>query len=239
VVIRMKSHGEIRSLLQNAPYCPICYHINQEIKRQFRWLFIEYSHSGPYISNLVKGGFCHAHALAIMKSPAGPDMSYCYRILIKSYENRLRKLLTGTISGREKKKQSTLRLFKEADNEQKNSIISRRYCPFCKSQELFEQVAIGRLINALDDPEVRELYVLSPGLCRYHLERTISESNKNVQEFLIKKALDKIREMSGDFDQYFHKLDYRYSKEPKGKEQETWLRAMRFYDSYITHEEEV
>jgi hypothetical protein len=93
--------------------------------------------------------FCPTHAQDIMKNPERSDMSFCYSILIKNYESKLKKLLAETLSTPRKEKPSKFQFFREKGNEQESLINSKTNCPFCQSQEIYEQIIIERLIDAL------------------------------------------------------------------------------------------
>jgi hypothetical protein len=46
---------------------------------------------------------------------------------------------------------------------------------------------------------------------------------------ILEVQIEHLEQLKKDFEEFFRKEDYRFSLEPKGKEQLTWLRAMRIF----------
>ncbi|MCR4441746.1 MAG: DUF6062 family protein [Peptococcaceae bacterium] len=229
----MDSFADIKELLKQ-PYCPVCFYINESLDRQFRWLFIEYRSSAPFIKRLAEGGLCPVHSWQIINGPHGKEMSFAYRAVIKHYGNVLRHL-KDNIGKSISEQKGIKRFFSFLFPDKKEDLIKKqkRSCPFCDSRKISGEYIIDRLIKSLDDEENVRLYRKSPGLCRSHLFEALEACDHSKKMVLLGAAIKNIEEISADLDEYFRKTDYRYSHEPKGKEQEAWLKAMLMYDGYM------
>jgi len=52
---------------------------------------------------------------------------------------------------------------------------------------------------------------------------------------IIEKQISDLRHLRDNFEEFFRKEDYRYSDEPKGDEQITWIRSMSKFHGRNAH----
>lgn len=100
-------------------------------------------------------------------------------------------------------------------------------CPICKSVEGHEKMAMGVLLDFIDEEAFCQEFEKSSGICLRHLAhimRTFQE-HPNLR-LLVKKQLQKYKSLSGELAEFIRKLDYRFSKEPKGSEVDSWRRVI-------------
>jgi len=108
-------------------------------------------------------------------------------------------------------------------------VLPRGDCLFCESLRETAHHSIADLLEGLSDREVRRLYEDSDGLCMQHFFLAIENADfRHASELneLIKKQIKGLLELKDDFGEFFRKGDYRFSNEPKGKEQTAWIRAL-------------
>lgn len=109
-------------------------------------------------------------------------------------------------------------------------IRPRGECLFCESVDETARFYAERLVNALSYPEIERLFKRSSGLCMQHFFQILSnlDANNAPQLALVAELqMEKLSNLQREFDEFFRKADYRYSSEPKGKEQTTWMRTVQ------------
>ena len=55
----------------------------------------------------------------------------------------------------------------------------------------------------------------------------VEPKQASIIELIFTPQIARLRELDADFQEYFRKVDYRFVHEPKGKEQTTWMRAVK------------
>lgn len=82
------------------------------------------------------------------------------------------------------------------------------------------------LLRMLESPENENLYRGSDGLCWKHFTLAVARAGREVAVFLTEDLINRLETLEGQFGEYFRKRDYRFAHEPKGEEQQAWLKAL-------------
>jgi len=100
-------------------------------------------------------------------------------------------------------------------------------CPICKSIEEHERMAMGVLLDFIDEEAFCQEFEKSSGVCLRHLVQIMQTFSEHPNlKFLIEKQLQKYQSLSDELGEFIRKLDYRFSKEPKGSEADSWRRVL-------------
>jgi len=109
-------------------------------------------------------------------------------------------------------------------------VKARGECLFCESAAQRARHYIRDLLETLVDAEIQQLYKKSAGLCMQHFLQALDDFNPKLAPQLlevVKVQVERLDELKIDFEEFFRKTDYRFSHEPKGREQIAWIRAMK------------
>ncbi len=224
---------EIENLLKQEG-CPVCWASNDQLERNWFWFFSESYGEGSGVSQYINFyGFCEKHTLEVAKR--GPEYvkSAIYHWIIShklpQLEQALREINENANSG---KISIISGLEHRRVNKKLDVLKPSGSCLFCESYEATERRTVETLLVVLQAPEIRDLYGKTEGLCMKHffkaLDFTDSQYSCGLREILTFQVA-KLKALEHDFDEYFRKTDYRFSKEPKGNEQTTWMRAIRTF----------
>lgn len=117
-------------------------------------------------------------------------------------------------------------------------VITRQFdknieCKFCKTSRDFSIFAAMVFVKLLqNEPDFRTKYIQSDGLCRKHFVQVLELCSDSASlDFLTGDMIRRLENIKQDFELFFHKLDYRFSDEPKGEEQKAWIKALNYYSS--------
>jgi hypothetical protein len=93
-------------------------------------------------------------------------------------------------------------------------------CRACRSEEDAERRYLGQ-VGSLDAETTRSLLAAGPGfLCLRHVER--------LPRTPVREALEsRLDEILAELSEFVRKSDYRHADEPRGREGDSWLRAIR------------
>jgi hypothetical protein len=210
--------------------CPLCRLCDESLGRGWFWLFSESYGEGSVVSKYIDyWGFCKEHSRMIARIGPKWQKSVIYQWIIKAHLSQLEEFQRRvqhlerprTIISRMASRRSAAKTVR--------SIIPTGDCLFCETLRETARRWISYLLESLVDPQIRRLYADSDGLCMQHFFLAIEDANlrhaPEVNE-LIKKQTKGLRELMDDFNEFFRKEDYRFSNEPKGNEQNAWMRAM-------------
>jgi len=222
---------EVTRLLQQEG-CPICRACNEHLEKGWFWFFTEAYGEEPIVSKYIDyWGFCEKHTRMMAKIGPRWQKSVIY---------------TWTINGKMPKLQSLLRVleaYSESNFVQRivalkglRKIISdarlKGGCIFCENIDQTASYYIHTLLDALAHTDVQDLYRRSSGLCIPHFFQALELLNEKYAPQLkeiVKVQIEHLEQLKNDFEEFFRKEDYRFSHEPKGKEQLAWLRTMKIF----------
>jgi hypothetical protein len=206
--------------------CPLCNRIEKLSWKFLDNLFYERVTDVWTRVGLRKAkGFCNWHAwMSAELLCSGSGIAIIYKDLLDAEISELSKWVKG-------KKFSNKRIDFKRLRKRSDSLFSswdnKTSCPICKSVEENERMAIGVLLDFIDEEAFCQEFEKSSGICLRHLVhvmRTFSE-HPNLK-VLVDKQLEKYRSLSDELDEFIRKLDYRFSKEPKGSEADSWKRVL-------------
>ena len=210
--------------------CPICSICNEHLQRYYFWFLVESYADGSAVGKYIDyWGFCAEHTK--MLAEIGPvwQKSAIYRYIIDAHLPKMEKLIDDLriAQGGDIIRKGLVRRHLKKDVKE---VISRGACIFCESTDRTAFYYVRMFLRALEDPEIRQLYQKSDGLCMQHFFWTLKNIDpKNAPGMIdvVRKQIDLLRELKTDFQEFFRKADYRFSKEPRGMEQTTWVRAVK------------
>jgi hypothetical protein len=101
-------------------------------------------------------------------------------------------------------------------------------CPTCKSIEEHEKMTINTLLDFIDEEAFCQEFERSSGVCLRHLVHIMQTFSEHPNlKLLVEKQLKKYQSLSDELGEFIRKLDYRFSKEPKGSEVDSWKRVIK------------
>ncbi len=235
------------------PGCPLCRLRQQSDSRYLLTLLYENVNDGGTRLHLVRGmGLCPDHAWALQATEQelwqdGLGVGIIYedltgRLLTTLVEHlsrnpaphndrraRLRRWLEHRgAAGR----WLARRLFPTAPGASLLAQISPvERCRACELVGQMEEIHLRWLVRQVAEPEFRDLYAASDGLCLPHLRRAlaIAEDEETVR-CLVEVAVARLTPLVGDLQEYVRKHDWNNRHEPKQPwEQASWVRAVAFF----------
>jgi hypothetical protein len=213
--------------------CPVCNISSERAELYYRWFFIENYHSLSTIEKLLKGGFCRYHSLKIIDHPNNDYVSTTYSYLLKGYYNELADLKKGC------KQNGFNSPFYSKIKEKINKLLNvyrntKRACPVCSIFDSSGEFAADVMAKTImKDKGFWELYQNSPSvLCREHFNMVLKNLDNSYVDSFIDSQMEKVKQVQALLDEFFRKLDYRFSHEPKGEEQTAWRRAVKIFDGH-------
>ncbi|NHV96541.1 MAG: hypothetical protein HA494_01950 [Thaumarchaeota archaeon] len=212
--------------------CPICRACNEHLEKGWFWFFTEAYSEGSLVSKYIDyWGFCEKHTRMVAKIGPKWQKSVIYSWTINDKIPRLQRLFKA------------LQTYSESNFVQRivalrgwrkiiRDIMPKGGCVFCENIAYTARYYIRALLDALAYPDVRDLYRRSPGLCMPHFFQALElldEKYAPQLKEILEVQIEHLEQLKKDFEEFFRKEDYRFSLEPKGKEQLAWLRAMKIF----------
>ncbi|MFB3764365.1 MAG: DUF6062 family protein [Methanotrichaceae archaeon] len=200
------------------PGCPICSMQRKWSDRFYYWLLVQNYYAGTMPNELRQsGGFCCRHAEKLLEIRSVYTTSVIYDYLVKDALDKLQSLA--------KEAQQEIQL--PSYRHRRFSKISQGKCPACVEERQFVQRATRELVDMLNQDEAAKSYRASDALCMPHFNYAVEEASPQAIVVLAEVQIAKLNALKLDFAEYFRKVDYRFSNEPKGDEQTTWERAIQ------------
>jgi hypothetical protein len=190
--------------------CPLC-RVAHKLEGEYVWYFFdEYSGQGWALDEVRRSwGFCRVHA----------DM--LRRVEVDGLRSTLgiSKVYLDTLGG----------LGAVLDELDLNHAPEHGQCPGCAYRDEGVHQNARYLLDELSESErFLELFKKSPGLCMPHFELVWSVTGSNDERRLILEVQRRVvAEVAEDLREHIDKHDHRRKGEPKGKEYDSWLRAIR------------
>jgi len=210
-----------------SPGCPLC---NRTKKLSWKFLdnlFYECVTDVWTRVGLRKAkGFCNWHAWMSAELPcSNSGIAIIYKDLIDAEIGELSKWVkrkepsNKTIDFRRLRKKAEA-FFSSWDN--------KTSCPICKFVEEHERMATGVLLDFIDEEAFCQEFEKSSGICVRHLVHVMRTFSKHPNlKLLVEKQVQKYQSLSDELNEFIRKLDYRFSKEPKGSEVDSWKRVIK------------
>lgn len=188
--------------------CPLC-RVAHKADREYIWHFFEeYSAHAEALDELQAGrGFCADHAEQLqcvevdgLKSTLGISETYL-------------DVLEGVAE--------------ELERMGPSDPFERAPCPACANREQELRRNAGYLLADLRESDrSRELFVVSPGFCFPHFELVWASADADQRSFVLDVQRRSLRRLGDDLREHVRKQGDEARHEPKGAEQDSWLRAI-------------
>ena len=105
-----------------------------------------------------------------------------------------------------------------------------RPCPVCALWFEQERLYLSVLLDDWQESELAQAFVASSGLCWGHTLRLVEEG---MQHALLQAVLTAqqahLQTLQDDLHEFIRKLDYRFARQPYGREADAWRRAVALY----------
>lgn len=207
------------------PGCPLCRAAREAEGRHLVWLLLEHYYSLPTLLRLVDGRYCPRHATELL-SGWNQQLSATFEFLSGT---ELRRLNDFRRRGRLSRLRERFRRTLQPSFDREDPGDCNR-CLACESGAIAVAAGILDLGKMLATEEGRAAYrEHDSGLCRPHLWQLLKEVPAQTSRWLATETGRRLARFLDDFELYFHRLDYRFQHEPKGKEQVAWRQALRFF----------
>jgi hypothetical protein len=235
------------------PGCPIC-RLRQQAERRYLFnLLYENVNDGGTRRHLVRGlGLCPEHAWALQAIEQerwhdGLGVSIIYEDLARRVQASLREYQERNpmahADRRTRLRQRLERLGaigrwlagRLSRSALSASLLARvsptERCRACDLVGELEEINLSWLIQGLAEPEFRELYTASDGLCLPHLRRALSSAKDELAvHCLVEVTAARLDPLVADLGDYIRKHDWNNREEPKHPwERASWLRAVAFF----------
>jgi hypothetical protein len=206
--------------------CPLCNRINIFSLRFLDNLFYERVTDVGTRVNLAKAkGFCNWHAWMSMEIPnSGSGIAIIYKDLLDA-EIREISEWEGKRDSSDRSKPPELR--KRYRSVFLSSWAKKASCPICEWVKEHERFEMGTLLDFIDEEAFSQEFGKSSGICIRHLILIMEGFDKHPNlSLLVEKQVKKYQSLSDELGEFIRKLDYRFSKEPKGSEAASWKRVI-------------
>lgn len=231
------------------PGCPICRLGRANVEAYLENLLYENVNDPGVRENILAArGFCSFHAYQLVKIGDALGLGIIYNDLVLYTIQQLGTLTSSLNESRfhgslfrRKKERDKDRLTRLPFTLRRDQSFSHRYqelnprapCPACEKEREAVRRYCEELMAWISSAEMEEAYQSSEGLCLGHLRQclALTQAATNQQlaaarEKLIHMELHILKDLAADLAELLRKFDYRYSREPMGKEKDAWRRAM-------------
>ncbi len=206
--------------------CLLCRRVNELSWKFLNDLYYERVLDVGTRTSLRKAkGFCNWHAWMSTEIPnSDSGIAIIYKDLLDAEIKTLSRWEEAKGLTEKKKR---LKLKKKDPLRFLYSWEEKASCPICLFVKEHEQFEIGTFLDFIDEESFSKEYENSFGICLRHLIRIIEGFGEHPNlSLLIEKQLRKYRSLSNELEEFIRKLDYRFSKEPKGSEVDSWKRVI-------------
>jgi len=202
--------------------CPLC---RAEALDERRWMetFVREGYRDPGVRRrfLAGRGFCPTHAeLFLEMAREGAAIAVISAVCARLVDEDIARL-------QDVKRQVRGRLRRLAR--------SRRplgACPACRARERSAERKRYFFCGAFADDSFQSRYAASSGLCAPHFSGAIEEAAQRfpaVCELLLDDWLRRLTALRSGLSEFERKRDYRYRHEPRGRERQAPIEALRHY----------
>lgn len=218
----------------SARQCLLCA-VQREAEEHYLWFWAhEGTNDGAAIGKLHQSrGFCARHARQAGHAYErewgdGLGIANTYEYLLARLSTDLAELSLPKNAARHREaRQGRRRAVEER-------LGAQAPCPACASADNAVRSAARALLKELENDAAgndwRALYRESAGLCLPHVRLALELSGyPRAAEFLLTAERESVGALLDDVREYIRKCDYRFRDEPKGAEQDSWIRALAKY----------
>jgi Family of unknown function (DUF6062) len=184
-------------LALRAPGCPLCRVLADAEIQEMDAFIRERNVAAEAVGEFCeRGGFCRDHAWLLHRRSAlaltGAPVAQAYGALVKSDIARLEQLATALATGQRRR------------GLRHRSLLARRTCPACDRADRRLSTKAKAFAEALAEPEVRNAYSLSDGLCVQHIDTVgaAALANRDTAAYLIDDLHRRLETLEQRLDQY-------------------------------------
>lgn len=215
-----------------SPGCPLCNRTKKISLKFLDNLFYERVTDVWTRVGLRKAkGFCNWHAWMSVSLPfSNSGIAIIYKDLLDAEIGELSKW----VERRElSNKRIDLRRLRKRADPFFSFWENKAPCPICKSIKEHEGMAMGVLLDFIDEEAFCPEFEKSSGVCLRHLVQIMQTFSEHPNlKLLIEKQLQKYQSLSVELGEFIRKLDYRFSKEPKGPEADSWKKVIEQFSGH-------
>jgi hypothetical protein len=190
--------------------CPLC-RVAHKLEGEYVWYFFDQYSGQDWALDEVRRswGFCREHA----------DMLRRVEVDGLSSTLGISKVYLDTLDG----------LAAQLEELDLNLVPERGQCPGCAYRDEGVHRNARYLLDELSESERSlELFKKSPGLCMPHFELVWRATSSDDERGLMLEVQRRVvADVAEDLREHIGKHDHRRKGEPKGKESDSWLRAIR------------
>jgi len=104
----------------------------------------------------------------------------------------------------------------------------REQCPACELQQQDRRRYVEVFVDGLSEKELQAAFEASRGICVPHFLDVWQEAkNGKAREYLAGIQRAKLSALLAELQELCRKFDYRFAHEPRGKEADSWMRAVK------------
>ena len=210
------------------PGCPFCNRMEALSLKFLDGLFYErVTDVGTRVGLAQAKGFCNWHAWMSTEIPnSNSGIAMIYKDLLDAEI----KMLSKWAEMKNSIKRTTLARRKRDRRIRKlllSSWTDKAACPICTQIGMHKRMDFGTLLDFIDEEAFSQAFEKSSGVCVWHLLEVMEtlETHSNLP-LLVERQLKKYQSLSDELEEFIRKLDYRFSKEPKGSEVDSWKRVI-------------
>jgi hypothetical protein len=106
----------------------------------------------------------------------------------------------------------------------------QRPCPACSLWQEQERLYLHVLMQDWQEPELAPAFAASSGLCWLHTMRLVEQGRHQAHlPAVLAAQQDRLHRLQDELHEFIRKLDYRFAREPYGREADAWRRVVALY----------
>lgn len=188
------------------PGCAVCRRGDVAAESHLRNVLAELVNDGETRESLKEsGGYCHEHAWRLVAHRDQLGIAILYRDQVRRLLGDLDAARAGRTGG--------------------EPHPGHVLCPACKTRQQAEAAALTLLVEHLAEEDFRAALVDSDGLCREHIQRAALKA-RDKAGMLVELEESILKRLLAELDELIRKHDYRFQREPIGRERSAWWRAV-------------
>jgi uncharacterized protein DUF6062 len=210
--------------------CPVCALLEEGAIKALDGLMYEQANDPFTRHRLVEShGFCNWHAWMIPNVPnSALGTALIYKHLLDETLERLEAVRRAARPrGRWGRLRESLTGWRDVPLAMLAWRSKKTRCYLCVFARRSERDALKTVLEFMGDADFAEAFSHSSGLCLPHLFQamTIGRDDSNLPTLLADHE-KRWRNLSWELQEFARKFDYRYAEEPKGRESNSWHRAL-------------
>lgn len=203
--------------------CPVCFRLAEAARKRLDALLAEHATDPETRKHLrYSRGFCSTHTWLLPTVPhANLGVALIYHDLLRDVLDQLEDRARRPPPGVSKK------LGRASP---KRRALPEGTCPLCQDGEGVTASTLGVIVAHFSEPGFQTGFARSGGLCLPHLLRLadLAAGHPNLESVLAWHAT-RWNELDADLVEFTRKFDYRYAREPMGRERDSWLRVLQVF----------